>query len=208
MPRTRIDPGASTNFIPTDVDGRIARRLAELRNEGGLTLEELADRSGVSRAMISKIERGKVSPTAAVLNKLAIGLGAMLPSLLGFKVQGPPQPLHPLTRRKDQVRWQDPDTGYQRRTLTPPNVPQPMQLSEIHFPPQARMAFESAAGGAAVHQQIWMIAGELRVRLGERDFRLTAGDCLAMVLDQPVRLHNPGRSTAHYLVVSSRGAVT
>jgi transcriptional regulator with XRE-family HTH domain len=187
------------------VDARIARRVVELREEGGLTLDELAGRSGVSRAMISKIERGMASPTVAVLNKLAMGLGVLLPNLLGFQVQGPPRPMYPLTHRKDQPRWRDPESGYQRRTLTPPDVPQPMQLSEIHFPPQARMAFENASGAPAVHQQIWMIGGALRVRVGDRDHSLTAGDCLAMVLDQPVRLYNPGQSTAHYLVVTSQG---
>ena len=42
--------------------------------------------------------------------------------------------MHPVTRRREQLRWKDPASGYQRRTLTPPGVSQPMQLSEIEFP--------------------------------------------------------------------------
>lgn len=188
------------NAPTSDVDQRIAQRLAELRYERGLTLDDLSARSGVSRAMISKIERMQTSPTAAILNKLAIGLGVLLPSLLGFSVQGPPLPRSPVARRKDQVRWKDPESGYERRTLTPPEVSQPMQLSEVRLPPRARVAFENAAGARMVYQQIWMISGELRVRVGERDHKLTEGDCLAMTLDQPVRIHNAGQSTAHYLM--------
>ncbi len=67
-----------------DVDQRIARRVAELRSESGFTLDELAGRSGVSRAMISKIERMQVSPTAVVLNKLAIGLGCVVARAAGI----------------------------------------------------------------------------------------------------------------------------
>jgi transcriptional regulator with XRE-family HTH domain len=204
MPSTPTNPAVSRNVPPVDVDQRIARRLAELRDERGLTLDELAGRSGVSRAMISKIERAQVSPTAAVLNKLAIGLVVQLPNLLGFSVKGPPQPMRPITRRKDQPRWQDPESGYHRRTLTPPDVPQPMQLSEVRFPPQARVTFENVAGGRMVYQQIWMLGGEMRIRLGDKDHKLTAGDCLALVLDQPIRFHNPGQAAAHYLVVTSQ----
>jgi transcriptional regulator with XRE-family HTH domain len=190
---------------PADVDQRIALRVAELRSESGFTLDELAGRSGVSRAMISKIERMQTSPTAVVLNKLAIGLGVLLPTLLGFTVKGPPLPRSPITRRKDQPRWEDPDSGYQRRTLTPPDVMQPMQLNEIWFPPRLRMTFENAPGGRPVCQQIWMLSGEMRVRQGDKDkeHRLTAGDCLALTLDQAVHFHNAGGSAARYLVVTS-----
>jgi transcriptional regulator with XRE-family HTH domain len=203
MPRTQAQLESPTDTPTADVDQRIARRLAELRSESGFTLDELAGRSGVSRAMISKIERIQTSPTAVVLNKLAIGLGVLLPALLGFTVKGPPRPQSPVTHRKDQPRWEDPESGYQRRTLTPPDVMQPMQLSEIWFPPQARMTFENAPGGRTVYQQIWMLSGELRVRLGDGEHRLTAGDCLAMTLDQSARIHNPGSSAARYLVVTS-----
>ncbi len=119
-------------------------------------------------------------------------------------MKGPPLPLSPITRRKDQPRWEDPESGYQRRTLTPPDVVQPMQLSEIWFPPRARMTFENAPGGRPVCQQIWMLSGEMRVRQGDKDkeHRLTAGDCLALTLDQAVHFHNAGSSAARYLVVT------
>ena len=188
------------------MDARLARRLSELRADRALSLEDLSVRSGVSRSTISKIERQTVSPTAAVLNKLAIGLGVMLPALFGFAVAGPPLPLHPVTRRRDQPRWRDPESGYQRRTLTPPAMSQPMQLSEIHFPPGACVTFENAFRPGTVFQQIWMLKGEMSITLGPTHRHLTAGDCMAMVLDQPITFRNPGTSQAHYLVVIAEDA--
>ena len=60
-----------------DINTRIAQRLRELRDARGYSLEALAERSGVSRSAISLIERGQSSPTAVVLDKLAIGLSAV-----------------------------------------------------------------------------------------------------------------------------------
>jgi transcriptional regulator with XRE-family HTH domain len=189
-----------------DINERLARRLSQLREEYALTIEELSDRSGVSRAMISKIERAECSPTATVLNKLAIGLGVLLPSLFGLTGFAEPrlQQRDPVVSRKGQPEWRDPDTGYSRRTLTPSTATQPLQLSEIRFPAGARVTFENAFGGAAVYQQIWMIDGQLELRLGKELAALRAGDCMAMTLDRPITFHNPGSKDARYLVAIAR----
>src|SRR5262249_58931494 len=63
---------------PSEVNRRIADRVRELRAAHGLSLDALAGRSGVSRSMISLIERGESSPTAVVLEKLAAGLGVKI----------------------------------------------------------------------------------------------------------------------------------
>jgi transcriptional regulator with XRE-family HTH domain len=68
---------------PEKFTERVSSRLRKLRDELGLTIQHLADRSGVSRAMISRIEREESRPTATVLNKLSIGLGMRLTTLLG-----------------------------------------------------------------------------------------------------------------------------
>jgi transcriptional regulator with XRE-family HTH domain len=185
-----------------DINERLARRLSQLREEYGLSIEELADRSGVSRATISKIERAESSPTATVLNKLAIGLGVLLPSLFGPIGYAEPrlQQRDPVVSRKGQAEWRDPDTGYSRRTLTPSTAGQMMQLSEIRFPAGARVTFENAFGGATVQQQIWMLDGQMELRLGNDLAALRAGDCMAMTLDRPITFHNPGSKDARYLV--------
>lgn len=190
-----------------DISERIARQLFQLRDERGISVEDLADRSGVSRAMIYRIEAGQTSPTAVVLNKLATGLGVLLPTLLGPGDYREPRLnlRHPVVSRKAQATWQDPDTGYDRRTLTPATAESPMQLSEIHFPAGARVTFENAFGEAKVHQQVWMLDGQMDVRLGDEIAHLRSGDCMAMTLDSPITFHNPGSKEARYLVAIMRG---
>ena len=64
---------------------QLGKRVKELRGRRGLTLEALAERSGVSRAMISKLERGEKNPTLVVAAKLADGLGVTLSQLVGME---------------------------------------------------------------------------------------------------------------------------
>lgn len=191
-----------------DINERLARRLIQLREDRALTIGQLADRSGVSRAMISKIERCESSPTATVLNKLSVGLGTLLPNLFGPESYAQPrlQQRDPVVSRKGQPEWTDPDTGYKRRTLTPATAAQPLQLSEIHFPPGARVTFENAYGDAKVMQQVWMLDGSMELRLGKELSQLKSGDCMAMTLDRPITFHNPGKKNARYLVAILRSA--
>lgn len=189
-----------------DINERIGRQLYQLRDERGISPDELADRSGVSRAMIYRIESGQASPTAVMLNKLATGLGVLLPTLLGPGDYREPRLnlRHPVASRKAQSTWEDPDSGYSRRTLTPSTADAPLQLSEIHFPAGARVTFENAFGEAKVHQQIWMLEGQMDIRLGEEIAHLKSGDCMAMTLEAPITFHNPGAKDARYLVAITR----
>src|SRR2546426_8385151 len=86
----------------SDLNQRIAERVRELRAAHGFSLDALAGRSGVSRSMISLIERGESSPTAVVLEKLAAGFGGMLASLFDAPAAAPPAPRRPGGRRDDQ----------------------------------------------------------------------------------------------------------
>jgi transcriptional regulator with XRE-family HTH domain len=185
--------------VTSDTNQRIAERVRGLRGAQGLSLDALASKSGVSRSMISLIERGESSPTAVVLEKLATGLGVTLASL--FDAPAARAPAGPVARREDQPQWQDPASGYRRRNVSPPGVPQPMQIVEVHFPPGGRVAFENAVGDRRVYQQVWVLEGAIDVALGEECHRLREGDCLAMQLDRPTMFHNPTRKPARYAVV-------
>jgi transcriptional regulator with XRE-family HTH domain len=179
---------------------RIADRVRHLREAQSLSLDALANKSSVSRSMISLIERGESSPTAAVLEKLAAGLGVTLPAL--FEAPAASTAQGPVARRKDQLEWQDPASGYVRRNVSPPDVSQPMQIVEVHFPAGGRVAFEAAARDMRVYQQIWVLEGEIDVTLGVERHRLRKSDCLAMQLDGPTMFHNPKRKPARYAVVT------
>jgi transcriptional regulator with XRE-family HTH domain len=184
----------------TDLNQRIAERVRELRAAQGLSLDALARKCGVSRSMISLVERGESSPTAVVLEKLAAGLGVMLASLFDAPAAAAPAPA-PVARRDDQPQWQDPASGYLRRNVSPPGVPQPMQIVEVQFPPGQRVAFETGARDVRVYQQVWVLEGAIDVTLGGERHRLREGDCLAMQLDRPTMFHNPTREPTRYAVV-------
>ena len=175
----------------------LAMRLRDLRAESGMTMDGLAERTGVSRSMISLIERGESSPTAAVLDRLAAGLGVTLASLFAEKDS---QGASPLARRADQRVWRDPDSGYMRRNLSPPGFPSPVELVEVVLPPGARVAYDTGQRASPVHQQIWIIEGEISLTLGEETHHLATGDCLSMRLDRPTVFRNRTDQPARYVV--------
>jgi transcriptional regulator with XRE-family HTH domain len=186
-----------TDAIERDLNHRIAARVRDLRAARGLTLEALAERSGVSRSMISLIERGESSPTAVLLERLATGLDLPLAAL--FEAPGPGA--EPVARRADQPRWRDPASGYVRRNVSPGGFASPIQIVEVEFPAGARVAFDSGARDARVHQQVWVLDGALEVTVGDERHRLGTGDCLAFRLDRPTIFHNRTRKRARYAVV-------
>ena len=188
-------------MMESDLNRRIAERVSELRTARGLSLDALAKKSGVSRSMISLVERGESSATAVVLEKLATGLGVVLASLFDAPAEAPRAPSGPLARRKDQPRWRDPGSGYVRRNVSPPAAGQPIQIVDVRFPPGRRVAFESVSRDMRVHQQVWVLEGAIDITFGAKRHRLRAGDCLAMQLDRPTLFHNPTRRPTRYAVV-------
>src|SRR5262245_47696138 len=94
-----------------NVNEQIAARVRQLRAERAISLDTLAERSGVSRSMISLIERAETSPTAVLLEKLAAGLNTTLAALF----EPPASPAGPVSRKADQTVWRDPASGYVRR---------------------------------------------------------------------------------------------
>ena len=162
-----------------------------------MTLDGLAERTGVSRSMISLVERGESSPTAAVLDKLAAGLGVTLASLFAEQESASARPL---SRRADQRIWRDPESGYMRRNLSAPGFPSPIELVEVVLPPGARVAYDTGHRAATVHQQIWVIDGAVELMLGDDTYRLATGDCLSMRLDRPIIFRNLTEDPARYVV--------
>lgn len=183
-----------------DLNQRIARRVTELRARLGLSLTGLSVKSGVSRSMISLVERGETSPTAAVLEKLAAGLDTTLAGLFAAPAAAPAEPAGPLARFANQAEWRDPASGYRRRNLTPPGLEVPLQMVEVRFPAKARVSFDNHGRDTRVHQQVWIIAGTMELTVGNDLHRLETGDCLAMQLDRPLTFHNPTDKPARYLV--------
>lgn len=184
------------SFGDIDLDRRLGARIKGLRQSRGLTLDQLAARSGVSRAMISRVERGESSPTAALLDRLCAGLGVLLSTLFRDEAQG-----GPLARWGEQPVWTDPDSGYVRRSVSPAGTGSRLEIVEVEMPAGARVLLDAPRGGFRLDQQLWLLEGELTLSVGGREHRLAAGDCLAMLLDGPIAFHNPGEVPARYAVV-------
>nr|WP_294864761.1 XRE family transcriptional regulator [uncultured Pseudogulbenkiania sp.] len=181
-----------------NLDTRLANRIHSLRKNRAYSLEKLAELSGVSRSMISLIERAETSATAAVLNKLADALGVSLASL--FSEEAEALVASPLSRAEEQPVWQDPASGYLRRQLSPPGYGSPIELAEVTFQPGQKVTFDNAMRSIVTHQQIWMLDGEMDITAEGRTWHLQPGDCLAMVLGQQIVFHNPTSRSARYLI--------
>lgn len=144
--------------------------------------------------MISKIERGEVSATAALLSRLAQAFDMALADLFA----GPASSNDPLKRLKAQASWRDPASGYVRRAVSADN--EAPHIVDVAFPAGANVLFD-VVSDAGMAQHIWLLEGEMRITLGDRIHALSCGDCLTMRLDQPIAFHNPGKKPARYAVI-------
>ena len=179
-----------------DIGEYIARRLREERKQRGWSLDELAGRSRVSRAMISKIERRVSTPTAVLLARLADALGLTISSLMFEKRKSE----HSVTALGDQVQWRDPASGYTRRMVSPAAQAGDAEIVAVDLPPGARVRF--AAGTVQIDGQVLLLEGRLRLSFGAEVLDLHPGDCARIAIHLEHELHNPGAGSARYLVVT------
>lgn len=179
----------------TDIDVELGARIKILRGRMHLTIDQLAAASGVSRAMISRIERGESSATAQLLARLAAGLGVSLSTLFATAETV----ISPLARRGEQPLWRDPASGYLRRSVSPATANGILDLVEVELPAGALIPFGPQA--ASFDQLVWLQQGSLTMTVDGEAFALEPGDCLHMRLDSLVMFHNPGKEPARYVVV-------
>jgi transcriptional regulator with XRE-family HTH domain len=174
----------------------LARRIQDERAARSWSLQEFALRSGVSRAMISKIERGECSPTAVILSRLSGALGLTMSQLL-TDAEGNGSRL----RRVDKQQiWVDPETKYRRRSVSP-DVGMPLQLVEVELPPLTKISMPAAAY-KFLHQQIWVLDGKLRFWEGEDIWDMNPGDCLQLTAPRDCAFENPSKSKVSRYVVA------
>jgi transcriptional regulator with XRE-family HTH domain len=176
----------------------LASTLQAARAARGLSVGALAERSGVSRAMIGKVERGDAHPTAALLGRLSAALGMTLSELIA-DAEGTDRRL---VRAAEQPAWTDPASGYRRRAVSPP-AGRPLELIEVELPAGAQVDYP-ADSYAFIHQQIWVLEGRLRFREGATDHELDTGDCLQLGPPAPCTFSNPTRAPCRYLVALTR----
>ncbi|MER6122166.1 XRE family transcriptional regulator [Streptomyces sp. NPDC001795] len=184
------------NDVVDAVDARLAGRLAELRAERGWSLDELAERSRVSRSTLSRAERAEISPTAATLNRLCSVYGRTMSQLLS-EVEAEPALL---VRAADQTLWEDAASGFVRRSVSPPHPGLRGELVEGRLAAGADIAYDRPPV-PGLEQHIWVLDGKLEVTVQDIEHRLETGDCLRLRVWGPTRFHCPGPEDVRYALV-------
>src|SRR5215208_5050293 len=196
----KVASGSST-LVAAVSSGRLGGRVRELRRGRGLTLEDLAEQSGVSRAMISKLERGEKNPTLVVAARLAVGLGVSLSQLAGME-EGRGDVVVP---REGRMVMRDPETGFERRLLPPNFVGSGVEFVRNEIPENSTSG-EFPPHRNGVEEHIVVERGSLKAMLAGEEYLLGEGDALYFEADVPHRFDNAGEGTcSYYLVISSRG---
>jgi transcriptional regulator with XRE-family HTH domain len=181
-------------------DRQLGARLRALREHQGLSLGDLADRSGVSKTMIARVEKAHSSATAALLGRLCAGLGVRLSSLIEAADGRSEQ----LSRHAEQPIWKDPETGYLRRQVSPPAASSGLEIAEITLPPGQKVPYRAWAVNA-YEQQLLMLEGKLHLQIGNESYVLSKGDCVDFDVLRSNVFENKGRSVARYLIVIRKG---
>jgi len=170
---------------------RVAENLRQRRKGRGLSLDDLARASGVSRAALSQIETCKSNPTLGVLWKIAVGLGTPISELIGSPRSGAV-----VLRRHDAQLLRSADGKFESRPLAPAGASPLVELYELHLAARSTHASEAHAPGT--HEILVVLSGQLRMRVQEETYELAAGDSVAFAADRPHTYENPTGSEARY----------
>src|SRR5215204_3504715 len=181
-----------------DLSSRLAHRLRLERDSRGWSLADLAERSGVSKATISKIERAEVSPTAVVLVRLASAFDLTMAGLM-LRAEGQGDRL---SKAGDQPVWRDPETGYLRTQVF--NRPDhPIEIIRVELPARQRVTLP-ASSYAHIRQVLWVQAGSLVIIEGGERHLLATGDCLGFGSPADVTFANESAAPCTYVVALAR----
>ncbi|MGQ3050852.1 MAG: helix-turn-helix domain-containing protein [Roseateles sp.] len=187
------------NFSESSDEGhfelQLAERLATLRLAAGWSLDELATRSGVSRATLSRLERAETSPTATLLSRLARAHGLPLSRLLADAEALPVR----LLRAADQPRWHDQRSGFERLMRCPPLAGFATEVIEARLAPGAELAYEEPTVARLEHH-LCLLQGGVSLTLQGQVYTLTAGDSISFRVTGRSVFANPGIEPARYLL--------
>ena len=184
--------------IIDELSSRLAHRLRLERDSRGWSLADLAERSGVSKATISKIERAEVSPTAVVLVRLASAFDLTLAGLM-LRAEGQGERL---SRAADQPVWRDPETGYLRRQVFS-RPDHPIELVRVDMPANQQVTLP-ASSYAHIRQTVWVQSGALVITEAGERYELGTGDCLGFGPPAETTFANETSAPCVYVVALAR----
>jgi transcriptional regulator with XRE-family HTH domain len=174
-----------------EVGRNVGENLRRRRKTSNMSLDELAVASGVSRAALSNIETSKGNPTVGVLWKIAVGLGIPFSELIG----GAREDVGVLRRAESQI-LRSADGKMESRPLTPAGAASSAELYELRLAPRAVHASDPHAPGT--REMVVVLAGQLRLRVGDESYDLAAGDSVSFTADKAHAYENPGASESRY----------
>lgn len=177
------------------VTERLADRLARIRSDRGLSLDQLAEASGVSRATLSRLEKAETSPTADVLAKLCAAYGFSMSQLLAMVEDG----FAAHVRRTDQAVWRDGGQGFTRRVASPAGGGLAGEVLDCKLAAGTEIFYETPPVAGQEHHLV-MLSGQMRVEVDGVAHDLDPGDTLRYRLHGPSRFVTQG-SVAKYLMV-------
>jgi len=157
----------------THTDIQIALRLKALRSARAWSLDDLARRSSISRATLSRLENGSVSPTASVLGKLCAVYQLTMSRLMAMVETS----FGPVITPDNQTVWRDVETGFTRKNLSPPAGSLAAELLECEIPAQTQIEYEKPPNPGLEHHLL-LLSGHLTMTIDDATYELTAGDCL------------------------------
>jgi len=184
-----------TGTSGADIDQQIAHRLRALRAERRWSLDELARRSKVSRATLSRLENAEVSATAVVLGKLCAAYGLPLSRLMRMVEDD----FIPLVRREARPVWTDPSVGFQRRSVSPPAQTLAGEVLACELAPGAHITYEEPPRRGLEHHLL-LLEGQLDITVNGQTHTLQPGDCLRYQLLGPSAFMTPKHCAARYVL--------
>ncbi|MBL8126838.1 MAG: helix-turn-helix transcriptional regulator [Chloroflexia bacterium] len=184
-------PGTGEGDNEVDL-GRLGARIRSLRSAQGLSLDEAAQRCGVSRSMLSAVERGEKTPSVLVVHRIAVGLGSNITRLLGEE-QGAPVVV---LRRAAQDVARDP-SGWERRNLAPAQPDVAFEFMRTTIPPGVN-AGEFPPHPTGSREYVAVEQGRLRLTVAGTAFLLETGDSIAYHGDCWHAFANPGPGDCVY----------
>jgi transcriptional regulator with XRE-family HTH domain len=188
---SRGTAGGGDEVGAAEMGRRVAENLRQKRKARGMSLDELARASGVSRAALSQVETCKTNPTVGLLWKIAMGLAVPFAELLG-ETAGT---VSVLRRTASQV-LRSLDGKLESRPLAPAGSSPFVELYELRLAARAIHASEPHATGT--REILVVLSGTLRMRVGDETYELGAGDSISFLADLAHAYENPGASEARY----------
>jgi len=176
---------------------RVGATLQAMRQGQGLSLDELSRRAGVSKSMLSQIERNQANPTVAVVWRLANALRVELSELLGG--ERPAAPAIETVAAHATPSMSSPDGLCQLRILGPIDLAGQFEWYELTVQPGG--ALESAAHEPGSREHLSVLTGSLEVSAAGSVQKLKAGETARYGADGVHAIRNTGKAVATALLV-------